>query len=200
MPKASSLCVGSLHRMFCVCVYMRAPVLCASLCYVLLQCPSPSPCVGLFHEFPDSPNGHVLGHRLEARFPTVRNGEPRIQGSTVNAAQRKVSDPGRELKFRGAKPGQHCSRAARCGTAGGWGNRGREGTRGAQSFGETGSPRPGSQPESPEKEPSQVPAQRWGRCRIASQAKSRSTFLHPFTIPSPSDPQDVQPSPAQTPL
>lgn len=39
--------------------------------------------------------GHVPGLRLEARLPTVWRGEPGIQGSTVGAALRKVSDPGR---------------------------------------------------------------------------------------------------------
>lgn len=197
LPKASSLCVGSMDHMFCVCVCTHVRTCAVCFCVVLFQRPSPSPCVGLFHEFPDSPRWPRPGSQVGSQVPS---GGPRIQGSTVNAVQGKVSDPRRELKFRGAKPGQHCPRAERCGAAGGRGNRGREGTRGAQRFWETGSPRPGSQPESPERESSQAPAQRWGRCSIASQARSRSTFLHPFTIPSAPDPQDDQPKPAQTPL
>lgn len=105
----SSLCVGSLVYVYvclpvccffaqgilrvwgqctvcfvCVCTHVRTCAVC--FCVVLFQRPSPSPCVGLFHEFPDSPRWPRPGSQVGSQVP---HGEPRIQGSTVNACKGK---------------------------------------------------------------------------------------------------------------
>lgn len=116
-------------------------------CCVLLQHPSSSPLHGPAPWVPSlsamvpSP---VAGWRQGSPQPRAVN--PGIHSEALREGN--FLKTRRELKFRGAKPGQHCPRAAQCGTAGCRGNGGRTGTRGAQHSEKTGRPLSGSHPES----------------------------------------------------